>query len=114
MGENRMDTNSSPKKRILPSLLEGNQVAYVGIFMVIAIVLCGGIGYWIDNRWHTSPWGLLIGLVLGIVTAFRELYLVGKRYQQSLRAASPSSPNPEKSVSESSGTLSVAEKNEKE
>lgn len=111
-----MDSKHSRKKRLLPDLLEGNQVAYVGIFMVISITLCGGVGYWVDNRWHTSPKGLLIGLGLGIITAFRELYLVGKRYQQSLRAASSADRTAtstvpiENSISEPSGTLPVTEK----
>ena len=41
--------------------------------LVGGIVLLGGIGYAVDRWWGTAPWGLLIGLALGIVVGFYEL-----------------------------------------
>ena len=41
--------------------------------LIGAIILLGGIGYAIDERWETSPWFLLGGLLLGLVVGFYEL-----------------------------------------
>ncbi len=39
------------------------------------------LGSWLDRRFGTSPWLLLVGLVLGFVAAGRETYLIYRRYQ---------------------------------
>lgn len=41
--------------------------------LIGAIVLLGGIGYAVDSWRDTSPWGLLTGLILGMVVGFYEL-----------------------------------------
>ena len=41
--------------------------------LIGAILLLGGIGFAVDRWQETSPWGLLIGLLLGIVVGFYEL-----------------------------------------
>ena len=41
--------------------------------LIGAILLLGGIGYGVDYWRGTSPWGLLAGLLLGIVVGFYEL-----------------------------------------
>jgi F0F1-type ATP synthase assembly protein I len=41
--------------------------------LIGAIILLGGIGYAIDAWRGSSPWGLLIGLMLGLVVGFYEL-----------------------------------------
>ena len=41
--------------------------------LVGAILLLGGIGYGVDRWRGTSPWFLLIGLLLGVVVGFYEL-----------------------------------------
>jgi F0F1-type ATP synthase assembly protein I len=38
------------------------------------------IGGWADRKLHTSPWLLILGLVLGFVTAGRETYRIYRRY----------------------------------
>ena len=48
-------------------------VAAASYTLVGGILLLGGIGYAVDRWWSTSPWGLVIGLVLGIVVGFYEL-----------------------------------------
>ena len=39
------------------------------------------LGGWLDKRFHTSPWLMLAGLVLGFVAAGRETYQIYRRYQ---------------------------------
>jgi F0F1-type ATP synthase assembly protein I len=41
--------------------------------LIGAILLLGGIGYAVDVWWNTAPWGLLAGLLLGLVVGFYEL-----------------------------------------
>ena len=48
-------------------------VAGAGYTLIGAILLLGGIGYALDGWLETKPWGLVIGLTLGIVVGFYEL-----------------------------------------
>ena len=39
----------------------------IGLELVAAVVGLTLIGYWWDRHFHSSPWGLLIGVALGLV-----------------------------------------------
>ena len=41
--------------------------------LIGAIVLLGGIGYAVDQWRGTAPWGLFVGLILGLTVGFYEL-----------------------------------------
>ena len=41
--------------------------------LIGAIVLLGGIGYFVDQWQATAPWGLFVGLLLGLTVGFYEL-----------------------------------------
>ena len=43
--------------------------------LIGSVVLLGGLGYGCDHWFGTAPWGLVGGLVLGVVTGF---YLLAK------------------------------------
>ncbi len=47
--------------------------ASAGYTLIGALLLLGGIGYAVDAWQGTTPWGLLAGLILGIVVGFYEL-----------------------------------------
>ena len=47
--------------------------------LVGGIILLGGIGYAFDRWQGTEPWGLVVGLALGIVVGFYELIRVAMR-----------------------------------
>jgi F0F1-type ATP synthase assembly protein I len=51
-------------------------VAAASYTLVGGILLLGGIGYAVDRWWGTAPWGLVIGLTLGIVVGFYEIIRV--------------------------------------
>ena len=41
--------------------------------LIGALILLGTIGYAVDAWRGTSPWGLLVGLLMGLVVGFYEL-----------------------------------------
>lgn len=51
----------------------------MGIAMVLATVLGLAGGYYFDKYFGTHPWGFFIGLLMGIVAGFRNIYIIAKR-----------------------------------
>ena len=53
----------------------------------LEMVLPGALGYWLDHRWGTAPWLLVVGVVLGFVTSMihllRMVETTGKSRRQS-------------------------------
>jgi F0F1-type ATP synthase assembly protein I len=47
--------------------------ASAGYGLIGALLLCGGGGYAIDRWLGTEPWGLVGGLILGIIVGFYGL-----------------------------------------
>jgi ATP synthase protein I len=54
----------------------------IGFAMALSIAIGAGLGFFVDEKYGTNPWGLYIGLGLGIAAAFRNLYLMYKRAQK--------------------------------
>jgi F0F1-type ATP synthase assembly protein I len=77
--KNRRDAtprNPVPKgslKALQTTISRSGPAATVSYTLIGAIVLLGGIGYAVDQWWGTSPWGLFVGLLLGLVVGFYEL-----------------------------------------
>jgi F0F1-type ATP synthase assembly protein I len=68
--------------------------AYQGAFeAVIAILIMMGLGLWIDGYYETSPWGLLIGTVIGFAACVVRLLRLGKALQE-LADAEEEDPKP--------------------
>ena len=71
------DERSTPLERSLEAFQESVQKsgpAAMGSYSLIgAIILLGGIGYAVDHWRGQSHWGLLVGLVLGLIVGFYEL-----------------------------------------
>lgn len=42
-------------------------LAGLGFELVAAIAGFAFVGYWIDRHYETTPWGLVVGAILGIV-----------------------------------------------
>lgn len=64
----------------------GQGAAYQGALeAVFAILIAGGIGYWADSRWGTSPWLLLLGFAVGFGSFVLRLLRLGRQ----LRAGEP-------------------------
>jgi ATP synthase protein I len=68
-------------KKFLKELFQGGyRASAIGMSLVFAIIIGGALGYWL--------WGVFdnviffyIGLLMGIIAGFRNLYLMGKRYK---------------------------------
>jgi len=45
----------------------------IGIEFVAAIAGFALLGYWVDRHWDISPWGLVIGAVLGLTGGMYNL-----------------------------------------
>ena len=61
-------------------------VAYQGAFeAVFAIVIGAGLGFAVDRRFETDPWGVVIGLVLGFGGFVLRLVRLGQALQEAER-----------------------------
>ena len=57
--------------------------AYQGALeAVFAILIAGGIGYWADSRWGTSPWLLLLGFAIGFGSFVLRLIQLGRQLRE--------------------------------
>ena len=55
------------------NLRRSGPAVVAGYTLIGAIALLGGLGYAVDAWQGTTPWGLLIGLLLGVAVGFYEL-----------------------------------------
>lgn len=57
--------------------------AYLTIPFVLAVspVIGWLLGSWLDKHWNTSPYFMYIGIVLGFIAGFRELYRIIKGFE---------------------------------
>ena len=63
-------------------------LAYQASFeAVFAILICAGAGYWIDTRFETSPWGLLVGTVVGFASFVLRLLRLGRQLEKGAAGA---------------------------
>lgn len=72
-----IDAGQTVAKAPSPS---GMELAGLGILLAASVVVPLFVGIYIDSAVHTTPLGLVVGLVLGIVTSCSGLYVRLKRY----------------------------------
>ena len=63
------------------------RISSVGFAMVVPTA----VGYWLDGKWGTSPWLVLVGACFGFATAMLDIVRLAKRLQQRGSDISPSS-----------------------
>ncbi len=69
-------------KTFLRELFSGGyQASAIGLSLVIAIFLGGFAGYLLDNYFETGYLFKIIGLIVGIIAGFRNVYVMGKKFQ---------------------------------
>jgi ATP synthase protein I len=69
-------------KKFLKELFSGGyRASTIGMSLVFAIFIGGFIGYLLDNYFGTGYLFKIIGLIAGIIAGFRNVYILGKKFQ---------------------------------
>ena len=69
-------------KKFLKDLFSGGyKASAIGLSLVLAIAIGGAIGWWLANYFNNNIF-FYIGLILGIIAGFRNLYLMGKKLEK--------------------------------
>ena len=59
-----------------------SRVTSIGIQLLIYV----GLGWWADSAWKTTPWLMLLGVVVGFVVMLMELLQIAKESARSPKA----------------------------
>jgi ATP synthase protein I len=69
-------------KDFLKELFSGGyRASAIGMSLVFAIFIGGVIGYFLDDYFGTGSLFKIIGVIVGIIAGFRNVYLMGKKFQ---------------------------------
>jgi ATP synthase protein I len=69
-------------KKFLKELFSGGfQASTIGMTLVFCILIGGFVGYLLDNYFGTGYLFKIIGLIMGIIAGFRNVYVMGKKFQ---------------------------------
>ncbi|MCX7408909.1 MAG: AtpZ/AtpI family protein [Planctomycetales bacterium] len=63
------DQNQDGRSEMARGYVVASRVMSIGFQMIIPV----GVGWWADSAWKTSPWLMLLGVVLGFVVSMMEL-----------------------------------------
>ncbi len=67
------------RRRLKRAAAAAGSEAYQGAFEAIgSVLIAGAIGYWVDWRWATAPFGLLVGIVIGFAAMVLRLVRLGR------------------------------------
>jgi len=70
-------------KKFLKELFSGGyRASSIGMTLVFSIFIGGFFGYLLDNYFNTGYLFKIIGLILGIIAGFRNVYIMGKKFQE--------------------------------
>lgn len=64
----------SDSKSLAAGLRTVSPYVDLGMRFALAAVLGGALGYWLDGKLHSSPLGLILGVMLGGAAGFINLY----------------------------------------
>jgi ATP synthase protein I len=69
-------------KKFLRELFSGGyRASSIGFALVFSIAIGGGLGYLLATRVFDNMIFFYIGLIFGIIAGFRNVYLLGKKFQ---------------------------------
>ena len=72
-GNDRVRSLGRSLKTLQTSVERAGPAAAASYSLIGAILLLGGLGYGCDRWLGTEPWGLVGGLMLGVVVGFYQL-----------------------------------------
>ena len=78
--EQNSDSDETPKGPDESGLAGVAVFAVMGTTIATCVTVGVVLGIWADKTWHTSPAGLLIGIVLGTVAAVVSVVQQVRRY----------------------------------
>ena len=79
--ENKPDSKFLRLVKTRSSITSAIIIPYLFISFPIAGLL---IGWWLDKRFNTDPWLLLVFFIAGMVEAFREMMRIAKRIERDM------------------------------
>jgi ATP synthase protein I len=69
-------------KKFLKELFSGGyRASSIGMALVFSIFIGGFFGYLLDDYFNTGYLFKIIGLLVGIIAGFRNVYIMGKKFQ---------------------------------
>ncbi|HTK32452.1 MAG TPA: AtpZ/AtpI family protein [Candidatus Saccharimonadaceae bacterium] len=71
-----------PEEPKYTALRSAGMLLAIPTLLIVAPLVGGAIGGWLDRRLKSSPWLLILGLILGFVAAGRETFQIYRRYQE--------------------------------
>jgi F0F1-type ATP synthase assembly protein I len=74
-GEHPIDPEAE-QRRIYRERRRQMRISAIGFQFVFSIAIGALGGRWLDEKFGTEPWLLIVGLVLGAVAAYRDLVLL--------------------------------------
>jgi F0F1-type ATP synthase assembly protein I len=76
--QNNQQEKSPKEKNTLKSLAEAYQslapYLNIGYIFAASVAIFTFAGYFLDNKWETSPWLTVVGAVLGITAGFYNFF----------------------------------------
>ncbi len=72
------------------SFFRALEFASVGLEMGISVALGALFGWWLDTKFGTKPWLLLVFLLIGVAAGFRALIVAAKKAQKQLSSSNAS------------------------
>lgn len=54
-------------------------MAGIGTEFIVAVLLFGGLGWFLDGRWSTSPWLLLTGMAIGFAGGLYNMVKMARK-----------------------------------
>ncbi len=51
-----------------------------GLELGASVVVFSLLGWWLDNKWHTRPWMMVIGLAMAMTAGTYRLWKTGKKF----------------------------------
>ncbi len=61
-------------------------ITTLGLEFAVAEILGVGAGFWLDKKWGTSPWMILVGVFAGFALGF---YIIWRTAQEMDRSCPP-------------------------
>lgn len=73
--ERSVPNSSDSRSSMAAAMRWVSEITTVAFMMAVP----AGVGYWLDEKWGSSPWCVIVGAVIGFATGFRQLLSMVER-----------------------------------